>query len=349
MTNSAYTVASFYHFQPLEKSEIESLSEKLESQGVQRGLRGLMIFGTEGVNGTISGESQNQIDEYFTWLSMTLNFPPFKPKYSFSPKWPFLRFKVRIREEIVTLGKPEVVPLTPHSSTHLSPDQWDEYLAQDDTVCIDTRNWYETRIGKFKKALDPKTEEFTEFPEFIKNAGIDKSKNVLIYCTGGIRCEKAIVEMHNQGFENVFQLDGGILNYLEQRPNQSFEGECFVFDHRVAVDQELKPSEQYGLCPHCGQPADQPVECPRCGDPSLNCIACLAKGDVMKTCSKNCAYHYRLRPSIKGRSQRMGLRFNAQKSAQKSGTLASSNASSKPSSEPSSEPSSIASSKTKLK
>ena len=303
------SVAAFYHFQSLPSLEVEILAQKLETEGEVRGLRGLIIFGSEGVNGTISGESREKTEGYLTWLSTTLNFPKLKAKHSQAPTWPFLRFRVRVREEIVTLGKPEVVPLSTHSHTHLSPTEWDQQLANPETVCIDTRNWYETRIGKFKNAVDPKTEEFTEFPEFVKNSNIDKSKTVLIYCTGGIRCEKALVEMQNQGFKNVYQLEGGILNYLEQRPNQNFEGECFVFDHRVAVDQQLKPTEIYGLCPHCGQPADQSVNCPRCDDPSMICITCLAKADVMKTCSKNCAYHYRLRPERKGRPQRMGMRY----------------------------------------
>ncbi len=310
------SVAAFYHFQPLPSLGLENLAQKLETEGESRGLRGLLIFGSEGVNGTISGESREKIDTYLTWLSHTLNFPALKAKYSFAPAWPFLRFRVRVREEIVTLGKPEVLPLSESSQTHLSPAEWDKHLANPETVCIDTRNWYETRIGKFKNAIDPKTEEFTEFPDFVKNSNIDKSKTVLIYCTGGIRCEKAIVEMQNQGFENVYQLEGGILNYLEQRPDQNFEGECFVFDHRVAVDQHLKPTEIYGLCPHCGQPADQPVNCPRCDDPSMICITCLAKADVMKTCSKNCAYHYRLRPERRGRPQRMGMRYSEKRETQ---------------------------------
>jgi UPF0176 protein len=132
----------------------------------------------------------------------------------------------------------------------------------------------------------------------------------LIYCTGGIRCEKAIVEMNNHGFDNVYQLDGGILNYLEKFPNQKFEGECFVFDHRVAVDQDLKPSQTYGLCPHCGQPAEEKIECVRCDTVVAVCNECRDQHGK-RTCSKNCAYHEAVSPGKKGRSQIQGLRFTS--------------------------------------
>jgi UPF0176 protein len=124
----------------------------------------------------------------------------------------------------------------------------------------------------------------------------------MIYCTGGIRCEKAIVEMHNQGFESVYQLDGGILNYLAKMPNRSFEGECFVFDQRTAVDQDLKPSTRFAMCPHCGQPAADKLNCLRCDAETSVCTKC--QEDVhLRTCSKNCAYHHRRAPHEKGARQ----------------------------------------------
>jgi UPF0176 protein len=127
----------------------------------------------------------------------------------------------------------------------------------------------------------------------VKNSAIPKDKKVLICCTGGIRCEKAIVEMQQQGFEHVYQLDGGILKYIEEMPNQSFEGECFIFDHRVAVDQNLQPSKRYGMCVHCGNPGDIKEACIACTKPSTICAGCKAKGKA-QVCSKNCNYHLHL-------------------------------------------------------
>ena len=304
-------IAAFYHFQAIAEEQVSSLSTHIEAEGRLRGLRGLIILAVEGINGTICGEL-SALQSYLTWLAETLKFPPFTPKMSQSASWPFHRFKVRVRNEIVTLGKPDVQPLEPFSSTHLSPEKWDEMMEADDVVVIDTRNWYETRIGKFKGAVDPGLSEFHDFPKFLSEAKFSPDKKFLIYCTGGIRCEKALVEMVDQGLPNVYQLQGGILNYLayksEQKAEPKFEGECFVFDHRVAVDQKLEPTLQYKLCPHCGQPADQKLLCVRCDEPTLICVTC-AVTEAKKTCSKNCAYHFRMRPGAKGRSQRLGLRF----------------------------------------
>ena len=126
---------------------------------------------------------------------------------------------------------------------------------------------------------------------------------MLIFCTGGIRCEKGILEMQRRGFNNVYQLEGGILNYLEKKPGQEFEGECFVFDHRVAVDQDLKPSARYKLCPHCGQPAETKIECGRCDSEAFVCGDCLTQNFKANTCSKNCAYHFERFPGKKGEKQ----------------------------------------------
>lgn len=311
MTARLYQIAAFYHFGPVPPAgstdTIEILREKLENLGRELGLFGLVIFATEGLNGTVCGETQARVDEWLAGASKILNFPELRRKWSQSAVPPFRRFGVRIREEIVTLGKPEVQPLPPGSKTHLSPDEWDQMIESGEAVLLDTRNWYETRIGTFKGAIDPKIEEFSDFSEFVNKkaeAGeISRDQKIMIFCTGGIRCEKAVVEMNNSGFKNVYQLDGGILNYLEQKPEKNFEGECFVFDHRVAVDQKLRPTTNYSLCPHCGQPADQEIACIRCDDHAQICVLCLAKEEAYKTCSKNCANHFRAAPGRKGKSQ----------------------------------------------
>jgi UPF0176 protein len=156
-------------------------------------------------------------------------------------------------------------------------------------VIVDARNDYEYAIGKFKGAIDPSIKTFSEFPEFVKKGELPKDKKVMMYCTGGIRCEKALLEMEKQGYSDVYQLEGGILAYLQQFPEGNFEGECFVFDKRVAVDQHLQPSQTYHICPHCGNPGTLEVNCLACNKQAIVCYGC-AKEERHKTCSKNCAY-----------------------------------------------------------
>jgi UPF0176 protein len=295
-------IAAFYHFQTVPGERINTLKSELEAIGDKHAIRGLVIFATEGINGTIAAETRDHVVSWLDEAAQLLGFPRLNPKWSEAAEWPFRKFAVKIRDEIVSLGKPEVQPLAPHSVTHLPPTEWNRMMEEEDCVVLDTRNWYETRIGKFKGAIDPNLSEFHEWSDYLKQSEIPKEKNVLIYCTGGIRCEKAIVEMHNQGFKNVFQLDGGILNYLEQYPNRNFEGECFVFDTRVAVDQNLEPSQQYKLCPHCGQPADQQIQCIRCDTETMICVTCRGT-EYLRTCSKNCSNHWQVQPGKKGRNQ----------------------------------------------
>lgn len=305
-------ILAFYKFHPISSEILETKQLELEKRGEELGIKGLAIIGVEGLNATLCGEPETLksfVKEAATSLGLPLDF---SPKESWADMPPFRRMKVKIREEIVTLGKPEVQPLPPGSEFHLSPDAWDKAMAEDDVLLIDTRNWYETKIGKFKGALDPNIEEFIEFSDYLKKSEIPKDKKVLIYCTGGIRCEKAIVEMHQQGFNNVYQLDGGILNYLEQRPNKNFEGECFVFDHRVAVDQTLRPSQTYKLCPHCGQPGATQLQCRKCECDATVCEECV-QAEHLQTCSKNCAHHYQRDRESKGRQQAQGYRFDVAK------------------------------------
>ena len=157
------------------------------------------------------------------------------------------------------------------------------------------RNRYEIEIGKFQSAIDFGIDEFSEFPEKLSQSGLDKNAPVLMYCTGGIRCEKALIHMREQGYTDVAQLDGGILNYLKEIPESDFTGECFVFDYRVAVDTQLEPTKQYRLCPHCGQPAKTPLSCVQCGRAEVICTACHTQGQ--RTCSKNCAHHASIQSS----------------------------------------------------
>jgi len=247
------SVASFYHF--TEIADLEEKQQELLIQADALGLLGLVILAEEGINGTVAG-LKSCIDSYTELLKRTFSVPSKQFKTSVTSKPPFRRLKVKLREEIVTTGEWGMSPQAERHN-HLSPSEWQALLADEDVVVIDTRNRYETAIGAFKNAIIPPIKHFSEFSDFVAGSEIPKDKKVLMYCTGGIRCEKAIFEMERQGYEHVFQLDGGILRYLEEFPHQDYEGECFVFDHRVAVDQELAPSNKWTLCPQCGQPVEQ--------------------------------------------------------------------------------------------
>lgn len=286
-----YQISSFYKFFPIQDEQIAPLKEKLLEEARKLEIMGLFIMGAEGINSTFTGLPANA-EAFKIVLPKVLGSGELLFKDSFADRPAFRDLKVKIRNEIVTLDRKGLVPKGNHN--HLSPKDWNEMMKRDDVVIIDTRNSYEYDIGKFKNAIDPKTREFNEFPEYLDASGIKKDQKVMIYCTGGIRCEKAILEMENKGFENVYQLEGGILNYLKEYPNEGFEGECFVFDYRVAVDQNLKPSETYRLCPHCGQPAAVRIDCIQCGTEEIVCQSCLDREKQFHTCSKNCAHHFRL-------------------------------------------------------
>lgn len=295
-----YYVTTFYKFKTL--SNPEQIKQDLEARAAELRIKGLIILGPEGFNATVSCPLVQNFEEFKNYVRTYFELPGLFFKDSQSSVAPFRRFKIKIREEIVTLGTPELVP-NYEDNHHLSPTEWNEVLKNEEVLLIDTRNWYETKIGTFKGAVNPRIDKFTEFPQYVEQHRIPKDKKMLIFCTGGIRCEKGILEMQRQGFENVYQLDGGIINYLKEFPNDQYEGECFVFDHRVALDQELKPTKQYGLCPHCGQPSSLEITCKRCDTVELICEDCAELTWKKETCSKNCAHHFELHPERKSARQ----------------------------------------------
>lgn len=298
---SKHYVTTFYKF--LKLSDVPAVQKDLENKAEELNVKGLVILGAEGFNSTISASSLESFEAWKQFIREYFNAPQLFFKDSESHKAPFRRFKVKIREEIVTTGIPEVMP-PEGKNHHLTPAEWNQVMKEEkDFVMIDTRNWYEYKIGTFKGALNPDIEKFTDFPQYIEEQGIPKDKKMLIFCTGGIRCEKGILELQKQGYDNVFQLEGGIINYMKEYPNDQFEGECFVFDHRVALDQNLQPSTKYGLCPHCGQPSEIKIECKRCDSEELICVDCAEVEFKKDTCSKNCAHQFKLHPGKKGPKQ----------------------------------------------
>jgi len=243
-------------------------------------IKGTLLLAEEGINGTIAGLP----DDIYRLLNFLRTDPLFENKLSdlehkesFADTHPFYRMKVKLKKEIVTLGVQGVSP-TKKVGTYVRPEDWNALISDPDVVLIDTRNDYEVGIGTFKGAIDPKTATFREFPEYVANH-FDKTKHkkVAMFCTGGIRCEKASSYMMDQGFEEVYHLQGGILKYLETIPETEsmWEGECFVFDQRVAVKHNLEVGDfdQCYACRHPLSPADMQSEhymagisCPHCFD-----------------------------------------------------------------------------------
>lgn len=288
MEEKSVKVTAFYKFVRIPNESISDVMTKIERLADNFQISGLVILAKEGVNGTIAG-APLQLESFKAHLPEIVGCDSITFKDSWTHKDPFRRFKVKLRDEIVSLGKPDIFPekLKNH---HLSPVEWNKVLSEEDVILIDTRNWYETALGVFEGAIDPNIKEFNEFPAYLDNAQLPKDKKVLMYCTGGIRCEKALIEMQQRGYDNVYQLEGGILKYLEEFPDGKFKGECFVFDHRVAVDNKLEPSKNFHLCAHCGDPGNIKLACGYCGDESKICAEC-SKIASRASCSKNCAYH----------------------------------------------------------
>lgn len=245
-------IAALYQF--MNCPYYQAQSQGLKAQCRQHGIKGTLIFSSEGINGTVSG-SRAGIDALKLYLVEILGFTQLEYKESSFQKQPFYRMKVLEKPEIVTLGRPDILPQN-QVGTYVLPAKWNALIEQEDVTVIDVRNAYEVKIGTFNGAIDPKTKTFREFPEFVqKNLDPRKHKKIALFCTGGIRCEKASAYMLKEGFESVYHLKGGILQYLEDVPADKslWEGECFVFDQRVAVKTEVKPGS-YILCYGCRLP-----------------------------------------------------------------------------------------------
>ena len=270
-----YSVAALYKFSSITEPE------KLQNQ-IRDKLKGLSIYGTilvgeEGINGTISGKNL-KIESALAYIKSIQGFSEIDIKLSQSKLNPFVRLKIKLKKEIVTIGDKSINP-NEIVGDYIDPKNWNNLISDKDTILIDTRNDYEYSIGTFKNAINPNTVKFREFPEWVKNQNFTesdkKNKKVAMFCTGGIRCEKASSMMMKDGFKNVIHLKGGILNYFESidQKDSLWEGECFVFDDRVSVKHDLKVGT-YDMCHGCRMPITdldkeskefiRGVACPKC-------------------------------------------------------------------------------------
>ena len=267
-------VATFYKFVSL--PDYAALRQPLLEYCLSQNIKGTILLAEEGINGTISGD-RARIDAVLSWLRNDPRLADLEIKESSAESPPFARMKVRLKKEIVTLGIPEVDP-NKQVGKYVTPQEWNEIISDPEVVVIDTRNDYEVEIGSFKGAKNPKTASFRQFPEYVaQKLDPQQHKKVAMFCTGGIRCEKASSYMLAQGFKEVYHLKGGILKYLEEIATDSsmWEGECFVFDERVTVKQGLELGN-YDLCYACGHPISEEdkaspkyepiVSCPHCYD-----------------------------------------------------------------------------------
>ncbi|MBE1301113.1 MAG: rhodanese-related sulfurtransferase [Alteromonadaceae bacterium] len=269
---SNIVVCALYKFVRLENyKEIRMpLWDFMESNGV----KGTLLLAEEGINGTVSG-SKESITALLDWLNQDERLNPIVHKESYTDEQPFYRTKVKLKKEIVTMGVEGIDPRRT-VGTYVKPEDWNALISDPEVTVIDTRNDYEIEIGTFKHAINPNTDSFREFPQYVKdNMDPKKHKKVAMFCTGGIRCEKSTAYMKEQGFEEVYHLEGGILKYLEDVPKEEtlWEGDCFVFDNRVAVNHDLEKSS-YDQCYACRLPIteedkqsekyEQGVSCPRC-------------------------------------------------------------------------------------
>lgn len=269
---AATQVVALYRFVRLDN--YESMREPLLNFCLDRHIRGTLLLAHEGINGTVAG-SDSAIDELLNYLRADDRLADLDCKFSSHEERPFLRMKVKLKREIVTMGQEDIDPNV-CVGRYASPQEWNALIDDPDVLVIDTRNEYEVEIGTFAGAVNPHTNSFREFPDWVEqNLDPKKHKKVAMFCTGGIRCEKSTSLLVSRGFEDVWHLKGGILNYLEQTPEEDtrWEGECFVFDSRVAVNHQLEKGS-YDQCFACRFPIDDDqkqsphylpgVSCPRC-------------------------------------------------------------------------------------
>ncbi|MEO1613253.1 MAG: rhodanese-related sulfurtransferase [Pseudomonadota bacterium] len=268
-----FTVAALYHFTRFD--EAAALKKPLAALCCGEGVRGTLLLAEEGINGTIAG-SRAAIDAVIAHVRALPGCADLEWKESEASAQPFRHMKVRLKKEIVTLGQPGVDPST-RVGTYVAPADWNAVIAAPDVALIDTRNDYEVGIGAFEGAIDPETAAFTDFPDWFRaNRERFQGKRIAMYCTGGIRCEKASSWLLGEGVEEVLHLKGGILKYLEETPEEDslWRGECFVFDGRVSVGHGLREGE-HDLCHACRRPIDAAAKAHPAYEPGVQCHQCV--------------------------------------------------------------------------
>lgn len=269
---STLVVCAFYKFVSL--PQYREFQRPLQAKMLEHQVKGTLLLAEEGVNGTISG-SRSGIDAVLGWMETIPEFTGIKVKVSMTNQLPFKRSKVRLKKEIVSMG---VAGIDPKQSvgTYVAPQQWNDLINDPDVLLIDTRNRYEVAVGAFANSVNPRTTHFREFPQYVSQH-LDPSvdKKVAMYCTGGIRCEKSTAYLKQQGFEEVYHLQGGILKYLEEIPKEEslWKGECFVFDERVTVNHQLEQGS-YDLCRACRMPVSEEDTLSEYYQQGVSCAAC---------------------------------------------------------------------------
>ncbi|AFT67654.1 MAG: UPF0176 protein [Cycloclasticus pugetii] len=277
MKNQDYVVCALYHFVRL--ADHAALKQPLLKLMQHQGIKGTLLLAAEGINGTVAGK-RNGIDHLLGWLRNQEAFKNLVHKESYVDSQPFNRTKVKLKKEIVTMGVEDIDP-NDIVGTYVKPTQWNALINDPDVLLVDTRNDYEVAIGTFKGALNPKTQTFREFPDYVKeNLDATKHKKVAMFCTGGIRCEKSTAYLKQQGFDEVYHLEGGILKYLEEVPEEQtqWEGECFVFDNRVSVDHQLEKGS-FDQCFGCRMPITEEDKLHPHYQQGISCHHCFDKTD----------------------------------------------------------------------
>ena len=274
-------VCALYKFVAL--PDYKDIQPRLKKLLVRHSVCGTLLLAHEGINGTIAG-SRESIDAVLAWLRKDERFSDIDTKESLHSDTPFLRTKVKLKTEIVTLGEAGADP-TVCAGTYVEPDDWNALLKDPDVTVIDTRNNYEVQIGTFQGAINPQTESFREFPDYVeRKLDGQQDKKIAMFCTGGIRCEKSTALLKSRGFKDVYHLKGGILNYLEKVPEKEslWQGECFVFDDRVAVNHQLEKG-QYDQCHACRRPVTEADKQLPSYTPGVSCRYCIDdKSDEQK-------------------------------------------------------------------
>jgi len=271
-------VVSLYRF--LDLKAPEQFRDQLKTLCDEQGLLGTMLVATEGFNGTLAG-SEDSVRAVMNWIREQFDIADeLDARWTDADEAPFRKMRVKVKKEIVTLGRPDILP---HHGTgeHVDAARWNELISDPDVLVIDTRNHYEVEVGTFPGAIDPGNDSFREFPEFAKELALESTDRPLaMFCTGGIRCEKATALMLELGFDNVYHLQGGILNYLAEVPTaeNQWSGECFVFDTRVAVDRDLAEGG-YVQCHACRRPLSiEDMQSPDYRE-GISCSHCISESD----------------------------------------------------------------------